>query len=260
VANEVKELAKETAKATEDISFKIEAIQADTTSAVGAIGKIASIIGQINEIQTTIAGAVEEQTATTNEMSRNISEGARGTNEIATSITGVAKAAQETSAGTARSTGRHRAGAHGGGPPAPHRQVPGRVTKKDPPMLTRASRAIIVDDSRATRTILRRTLTEEGFEVIEAGDGQQALDQLTQAGALDLALVDWNMPVMNGLELIGQLRARSEFDGMAIMMVTTETEIHQVQRALDAGANEYVMKPFDREALEQKLMLLGLVV
>jgi|JI10StandDraft_1071094.scaffolds.fasta_scaffold134955_3 methyl-accepting chemotaxis protein len=103
VANEVKELAKETAKATEDISFKIEAIQADTTSAVGAIGKIASIINQINEIQTTIAGAVEEQTATTNEMSRNISEGARGTNEIATSITGVAKAAQETSAGTARS-------------------------------------------------------------------------------------------------------------------------------------------------------------
>lgn len=125
-------------------------------------------------------------------------------------------------------------------------------------MLTRASRAIIVDDSRATRTILKRTLAEEGFEVIEAGDGQQALDQLTQAGALDLALVDWNMPVMNGLELIGQLRARSEFDGMAIMMVTTETEIHQVQRALDAGANEYVMKPFTPEILREKLSLLGL--
>lgn len=125
-------------------------------------------------------------------------------------------------------------------------------------MLTRPSRAIIVDDSRATRTILRRTLTEEGFEVLEAGDGQQALDQLTQAGALDLALVDWNMPVMNGLELISQLRARSEFDGMAIMMVTTETEIHQVQRALEAGANEYVMKPFTPDILREKLLLLGL--
>ena len=125
-------------------------------------------------------------------------------------------------------------------------------------MLTRASRAIIVDDSRATRTILRRTLTEEGFEVIEAGDGQQALDQLTQAGALDLALVDWNMPVMTGYELICEVRAKPQFDAMSIMMVTTETEASQVQRALDAGANEYVMKPFSPEVLREKLLLLGL--
>ncbi|MBL8609312.1 MAG: hypothetical protein JNL38_18425 [Myxococcales bacterium] len=99
VANEVKELAKETAKATEDISQKIEAIQADTRGAVGAIGQISSIINQINDIQNTIASAVEEQTATTNEICRNVAEAAKGSAEIASNITGVAKAAQETSGG-----------------------------------------------------------------------------------------------------------------------------------------------------------------
>lgn len=102
VANEVKELAKETAKATEDISQKIEAIQLDTRGAVAAIGQISAIIGQINDIQGTIASAVEEQTATTNEMSRNVAEGARGTEEIAKNITGVAQAAQDTSVGATR--------------------------------------------------------------------------------------------------------------------------------------------------------------
>ena len=99
VANEVKELAKETAKATEDISQKIETIQADTRSAVVAIGQIGQIITQINEFQNTIASAVEEQTATTNEMSRNVADAARGSAEIAQNITGVAGAAQSTSAG-----------------------------------------------------------------------------------------------------------------------------------------------------------------
>ena len=97
VANEVKELAKETAKATEDISQKIEAIQGDTKGAVQAIAEIGSVIGRINDIQTTIAGAVEEQTATTNEIARNIAEAAKGSTEIAKSITGVAEAARETS-------------------------------------------------------------------------------------------------------------------------------------------------------------------
>jgi methyl-accepting chemotaxis protein len=103
VANEVKELAKETAKATEDISHKIEAIQADTRGAVNAISHIGQIINQINDIQTTIAGAVEEQTATTNEMGRNITESAKGSNEIAKNITGVAQAAQDTSRGATHS-------------------------------------------------------------------------------------------------------------------------------------------------------------
>jgi methyl-accepting chemotaxis protein len=99
VANEVKELAKETAKATEEIGQKIEAIQGDSKAAVLAIGEISSIINQINDVSNTIASAVEEQTATTNEIGRNVSEAARGTTEIARNITGVATAAQNTTNG-----------------------------------------------------------------------------------------------------------------------------------------------------------------
>ncbi len=99
VANEVKELAKETAKATEDIGQKIDAIQTDTQGAVEAIGEISAIINQINDIQNTIASAVEEQTATTNEIGRNVAEAAKGSSEIAQNITGVAQAAQSTTAG-----------------------------------------------------------------------------------------------------------------------------------------------------------------
>jgi methyl-accepting chemotaxis protein len=99
VANEVKELAKETAKATEDIARKVQAIQHDTSGAVGAIGEIASVIRQINDISGTIASAVEEQAATTNEIGRNVSEAARGASEIAENIIGVANASTSTSQG-----------------------------------------------------------------------------------------------------------------------------------------------------------------
>ncbi len=99
VANEVKELAKETAKATEDISQKIEAIQSDTKSAVTAIAEISTVINKISDYQNTIASAVEEQTATTNEISRNVAEAAKGSTEIAQNITGVAQAAKSTTAG-----------------------------------------------------------------------------------------------------------------------------------------------------------------
>ena len=119
-------------------------------------------------------------------------------------------------------------------------------------------KAIVIDDSRATRVILKRTLTAQGFEVIEAGDGKQAIDELEKTGPLDLALVDWNMPVMTGYEFIVEIRSRANFAGMSIMMVTTESETSQVQLALDAGANEYIMKPFTDEVLKEKLMLLGL--
>jgi methyl-accepting chemotaxis protein len=101
VANEVKELAKETAKATEDISRKIEAIQLDTKAAVDAIASISGVIHQINDISSTIATAVEEQNATTNEMSRNVSEAAHGSGEITSNIAGVAQAAESTSRGAA---------------------------------------------------------------------------------------------------------------------------------------------------------------
>jgi methyl-accepting chemotaxis protein len=99
VANEVKELAKETAKATEDISRKIEAIQTDTKAAVDAIASISEVINQVNGISNTIATAVEEQNATTNEMSRNVSEAAHGSGEITSNISGVAQAAESTSRG-----------------------------------------------------------------------------------------------------------------------------------------------------------------
>jgi len=119
-------------------------------------------------------------------------------------------------------------------------------------------KAIVIDDSRATRVILKRTLTAQGFEVFEAGDGRAAIEELEKTGPLDLALVDWNMPVMTGYELIVEIRARAEFGSMSIMMVTTESETSQVQLALDAGANEYIMKPFTEDVLKEKLMLLGL--
>jgi len=99
VANEVKELAKQTGKATEDISRKIEAIQADTKAAVDAIASISAVIKQVNHISGTIATAVEEQSATTNEMARNVSEAAQGSNEITRNVSGVAEAAQGTSLG-----------------------------------------------------------------------------------------------------------------------------------------------------------------
>ncbi|MDP3892392.1 methyl-accepting chemotaxis protein, partial [Nocardioides sp.] len=99
VANEVKELAKETARATEDIGQKIEAIQSDTQGAVSAIAEISEVIGRINDIQTTIASAVEEQTATTNEIARSVTEAAAGANGIAEDVTRVASAADDTRQG-----------------------------------------------------------------------------------------------------------------------------------------------------------------
>jgi methyl-accepting chemotaxis protein len=101
VASEVKELAQETARATEDISRRVEAIQADTAGAVDAIGEISSVIGQINDYQATIAAAVEEQTATTNEMNRNVAEAASSSRSIATAISGLAAGTQQTNAGVA---------------------------------------------------------------------------------------------------------------------------------------------------------------
>jgi two-component system chemotaxis response regulator CheY len=121
-------------------------------------------------------------------------------------------------------------------------------------------RALIVDDSRFVRGVLRRMLEERGIDCAEAGDGQAGMDQLHSLGAVpfDLALVDWNMPVMDGFEMLKQLRAEG-FAAMKVMMVTTEAENDFIIRALDAGADEYLMKPFDGEALSEKLAMLGLV-
>jgi two-component system chemotaxis response regulator CheY len=119
-------------------------------------------------------------------------------------------------------------------------------------------RALVIDDSRAMRTILSRMLVSIGFEVVEASDGRDALAKLDAEGRFDLALVDWNMPNMNGYEFVRAVRAESSRDSMQLMMVTTETETDQVVRALEAGANEYVMKPFTRDVILEKLDILGL--
>ena len=109
-------------------------------------------------------------------------------------------------------------------------------------------RALIVDDSRFARSYLRGLLKEMGIECEEAADGQAGLDLLHAGPVFDVVLVDWYMPVMDGLEMLRQLRAQG-FDGMKVLMVTTEAENQFITRALDAGADEYLMKPFDEEAL-----------
>ena len=118
-------------------------------------------------------------------------------------------------------------------------------------------RALIVDDSRATRTIIKRMLTEVGFEVVEATDGVDALRRLKEIGQADVLLVDWNMPEMNGYDLVCAIRGDHQYDKVPLMMVTSETEMGQMAKALEAGANEYVMKPFTKEVIAEKLALLG---
>ena len=121
-------------------------------------------------------------------------------------------------------------------------------------------KAIIVDDSRSMRMMLKKLLTGAGFDTfVEAGHGQEALDKLREGGAVDLALVDWNMPVMTGIDLVRAVRKEHAYDAMTVMMVTTESGMSQMQEALEAGANEFMMKPFTPEALREKLQILGLV-
>jgi two-component system chemotaxis response regulator CheY len=119
-------------------------------------------------------------------------------------------------------------------------------------------RALIVDDSRFVRGYLRGLLEEMGVACEEAADGQSGLDLLHSGHLFHFALVDWNMPVMNGLEMLTRLRAEG-FSSIKVLMVTTEAENEFIMRALDAGADEYLMKPFDDEALTEKLAMLGLV-
>jgi two-component system chemotaxis response regulator CheY len=119
--------------------------------------------------------------------------------------------------------------------------------------------ALVVDDSRATRAMLRTMLSNLGFDVVEAGHGVEALERLQQASDVDFALVDWNMPQMDGLELVRSIRAERRFAGLPVMMVTAETDVNQMARALMAGADEYALKPLDQEALVTKLRMLGLL-
>lgn len=120
--------------------------------------------------------------------------------------------------------------------------------------------ALIIDDSRAIRRILGETMRSLGFDVCEASNGREALDRLkTLKSAVRLMLVDWNMPVMNGLDFVVNVRRDDTFESAIIVMVTTETAADQMVKALDAGANEYIMKPFTKDVIEDKLRLLGVL-
>jgi two-component system chemotaxis response regulator CheY len=108
--------------------------------------------------------------------------------------------------------------------------------------------------------VLRRNLEPLGFTVIEAGNGVEALEAMRSAAQVpDLALVDWNMPEMDGLEFVTAVRAEEAWRSMTVMMVTSESEQNQVVRALTAGAHEYLMKPFQPTAMADKLNLHGLL-
>ncbi len=125
------------------------------------------------------------------------------------------------------------------------------------------AKALVVDDSRAVRMILARILRELGYEVCEAGNGREALEvieaeKVAGRSQMNLLLADWNMPEINGLDLLKRLRKNPELASLPVVMVTTETEVEQMSAALAAGANEYVMKPFTKEILVEKLQLAGI--
>jgi two-component system chemotaxis response regulator CheY len=120
-------------------------------------------------------------------------------------------------------------------------------------------RALVIDDSRAMRRIVGSVLEGLGYEVAHAGHGREALDVLEGGYAPDLATVDWNMPVMDGLQFVSAVRANPAWRSVTLMMVTTESEHGQIVRALAAGAHEYMIKPFTADAFSDKLALLGLL-
>jgi two-component system chemotaxis response regulator CheY len=124
---------------------------------------------------------------------------------------------------------------------------------------TTVAKALVVDDSRAVRMILAKTLRDLGYEVIEATNGKEALDVIeAEKTGITLVLADWNMPEVNGLDLLKQLRRNPALSSLVVIMVTTETELDQMTAALEAGANEYVMKPFTKDILVEKLQLAGI--
>jgi two-component system chemotaxis response regulator CheY len=119
--------------------------------------------------------------------------------------------------------------------------------------------ALVVDDARVIRLLLSSSLSDLGYDAIQAANGKEGLAALDEAPSTTLALVDWNMPVMNGLEFVKAARADPRFSSLTIVMVTTETEFERITTALDAGANDYIMKPFTPEIVAEKLLLLGLL-
>jgi two-component system, chemotaxis family, chemotaxis protein CheY len=118
---------------------------------------------------------------------------------------------------------------------------------------------LIVDDSTTMRMILKAHLKKLGFEVTEAINGRDALDRLKAMATADLVMVDWNMPEMDGLSFVRAVRTQEGYAELPLMMVTTNTDREHVAQALEAGANEYIMKPFTGDMIREKLEILGLL-
>jgi two-component system chemotaxis response regulator CheY len=117
---------------------------------------------------------------------------------------------------------------------------------------------LLVDDSSTIRTIVRPMLVNLGCRVTEAADGQQALEACAKELPVAI-LLDWNMPVMNGLDFLKALRATPGGDAPVVIFCTTENDISRISAAIEAGANEYIMKPFDQEILRSKFLQVGLI-
>ncbi len=117
---------------------------------------------------------------------------------------------------------------------------------------------LVVDDSRVVRKVARRIAEELGFECVEAEDGQKAYEACEQAMP-DAILLDWNMPVMSGIEFLEKLRQMDNGSHPKVVFCTTENDMSHIQRAMQAGANEYIMKPFDSEIIQSKFVQIGLM-
>ncbi len=117
---------------------------------------------------------------------------------------------------------------------------------------------LVVDDSKVVRSVARKILEELDFSVDEAEDGRVALDYCS-ATMPDAILLDWNMPVMNGIEFLRELRISEDGERPIVVFCTTENDIDSIQEAISAGANEYIMKPFDREIVQSKFAQAGIL-
>ncbi len=117
---------------------------------------------------------------------------------------------------------------------------------------------LIVDDSRVVRLVARKILEELNFETIEAEDGAQAMEAC-KTRMPDAILLDWNMPVMNGIEFLRELRAHENGGLPIVVFCTTENDLSHIREAMSAGANEYIMKPFDSDIIQSKFAQIGLI-
>lgn len=120
-------------------------------------------------------------------------------------------------------------------------------------------KVLIVDDSGPVRRIMRRMFQEMGHEAFEAADGKEALSQLKADAGIGLMMLDWNMPTMDGMQLLEALQSKEgSIQKPTVILVSTENQMEKIVYALSKGADEYIMKPFTKEILEEKLAILGI--